>query len=164
MKTRTVFERCRRFFKLLYIKLFRINDSPQKIALGFGLGVFLGIFPGVGPIATLFMAVFLRVNRASALLACLLTNTWISVVAFLFSLRVGAFVIRADWHNVQAAYQEVVRDFHWANLWQVSVLKVLFPVVVGFFVVAFLFALAAYLIVLAAVTRIKLLARRRKKR
>ena len=29
-----------RFFKALYLKLFRINDTPQKIAIGFGVGVF----------------------------------------------------------------------------------------------------------------------------
>lgn len=40
-----------RLLKLIYIKLFRINDTPQKIAQGFGLGVFLGILPGTGPIA-----------------------------------------------------------------------------------------------------------------
>jgi uncharacterized protein (DUF2062 family) len=36
--------RLQRFFKFLYLKLFRINDSPQRIALGFGAGAFMGIF------------------------------------------------------------------------------------------------------------------------
>jgi len=65
----------RGFFQLLYLKLIKINDTPQKIAFGFGLGVFSGIFPGTGPLAALFLALILRANRASALLGSLLTNT-----------------------------------------------------------------------------------------
>lgn len=46
----------RESFRSIYLKLFQINDTPQRIALGVGLGVFTGIIPGAGPIAALFLA------------------------------------------------------------------------------------------------------------
>lgn len=100
-----------RSFRLIYTKLFRINDSPQKIALGFGLGIFLGILPGTGPVAALFLALLFRVNRASALLGCLLTNTWLSIVSFLFSIKVGSAIMRLDWHHVQDDYLQTLKNF-----------------------------------------------------
>ena len=153
MRKNSIGEKLGRWWRFFYLKLFRINDSPQRIAIGFGLGVFLGVLPGTGPIAAFFVSVLLRVNRVSAVLGSLLTNTWISLVAFMAAIRVGAFVVRADWQNVRAAYLQVIKDFHWAGLFKVSVLKVLAPIVVGYFVVALCFAVLAYLLVLILVIK-----------
>jgi uncharacterized protein len=161
MKKRNLSERIARTFKWLYLKLFRINDSPQKIALGFGLGVFLGVLPGMGPIVTIFMALFLRVNRASALIGCLLTNTWISIVAFLFSVKVGSVIMGTDWQNTRDAYLQLIKDLHWTNVFQLSVFKIMLPIVIGYFTVAFVFALTAYVIALLAATKFKQRKRRK---
>jgi len=155
MQKRKILSRIHRFLKFLYIKLFRINDSPQKIALGFGLGVFLGVLPGAGPIASLFLAMLFRVNRASALLGCLLTNTWISIVAFLLSIKVGSIIMGLNWHSVHASYLQFIKDFHWVNLLELSVLKVMLPVIIGYFVVSFMFAAMSYLAVIIVVTKVK---------
>ena len=37
------------FFHVLYEKLVKIDDTPQRVALGFGVGIFIGNLPGVGP-------------------------------------------------------------------------------------------------------------------
>src|SRR3989338_7559347 len=87
--------------KLIYDKLVKIDDSPQKVALGFGLGVFCGILPGTGPMASLALAFIFRANRAAALAGSLLTNTWLSFVIFTLSLQIGAFLTQTDW---QAGY------------------------------------------------------------
>jgi len=81
-----------RFFKVLYLKLFRIDDSPHKIALGFGLGVFLGVMPGMGLIAALAIAIIIKVNRIAALLGSILTNTWLSIPVFFLAVRTGSAV------------------------------------------------------------------------
>ena len=156
MKKKKTLDRIYRFLKFIYIKLFRINDSPQKIALGFGLGVFLGVLPGTGPIASLFLAMLFRVNRAGALLGCLLTNTWISVVAFLLSIKVGSVIMGLDWHSVHASYLQFIKDFHWISLLRLSALKVMLPVIIGYFAVSFVFAAFSYLVVVIALTKIKL--------
>lgn len=155
MQKRKIVDKIYRFLKFIYIKLFRINDSPQKVALGFGLGVFLGVLPGAGPIASLFLALLFRVNRASALLGCLLTNTWISIVAFLLSVKVGSVIMRLDWHSVHVSCLQFIKDFHWVNLLKLSTLKVILPVMVGYFVVSFIFAFVSYLAVIILVTKIK---------
>ncbi|MBI5144700.1 MAG: DUF2062 domain-containing protein, partial [Candidatus Omnitrophica bacterium] len=97
------------FLKLIYVKLFKIHDAPQKIALGFGLGVFLGIFPGTGPIAALFLAWRLKINRASALLGSLLTNTWLSIVIFLLSIKFGLSITQFKWQKITHHWLESLR-------------------------------------------------------
>lgn len=82
-----------RTFKYLYLKLFRTNDTPQRIAFGLGIGVFLGIMPGAGPLAALIAATFLRANRAAAIAGAFLTNTWTSFLIFILSVKVGAGII-----------------------------------------------------------------------
>ena len=81
-----------RWLKLIYLKLFRINDSPQKVAVGLGLGVFFGIMPGLGPLAALFFAFLFRVNRAAALLGSILTNTWMSIAVFVLAVKAGFLI------------------------------------------------------------------------
>ena len=145
----------------MYIKLFRMNDSPQKIAAGFGLGVFLGVLPGAGPIAALFLAVLLRVNRASALFACLLTNTWLSIVIFVLSLKVGSVLTGNDWQSLRATYSGVIKNFHWDQVFHFSFLKIVSPILIGYFVTALCFAFLCYGMVLLAITTVRIMGRRK---
>lgn len=140
-----------RFFKFIYLKLFRINDTPQKIALGLGLGVFLGIIPGSGPIAALFLAWALRLNRISALLGSLLTNTWLSIVTFLLATKIGSTIMKLNWQNTYYCWKSVLKNFHWKSLFKLSFLKVILPVIVGYFIVAFTIGFMVYLIMLMVI-------------
>lgn len=144
-----------RFFQLIYIKLFRIHDTPQRIALGFGLGVFLGIIPGTGPIAALCLAMLLRVNRASALFGSLLTNTWLSIVTFLLSIKLGSAIIGASWQDVRKDWLLFLNNFKFIDLFKLSILKIILPVIVGYLVVAFFLGVATYLITLIIIIKIK---------
>lgn len=134
-----------RFLKYLYLKLFRIHDTPQRIALGFGIGVFMGLIPGTGPIAAVVTAVALRVNRASALIGALLTNTWISIVTFFLSIKIGSAIMRVDWHEVHASWMELMKDFAFIKLFKAATLKVVMPVLTGYIIVGFFLGLTAYL-------------------
>lgn len=144
-----------RFFKLVYIKLFRIHDTPQRIALGFGLGVCLGIIPGTGPLAALCLAILLRVNRASALLGSLLTNTWLSIVTFLLSIKLGSAIIGMSWQDVRKDWLLFLNNFKFIDLFKLSILKIILPVIVGYLVVAFFLGVATYLITLIIIIKIK---------
>lgn len=115
-----------RFLRFIYLKLFRINDSPHKIALGFGLGVFAGIFPGTGPLASLFLAFIFRANRAAALIGSLLTNTWLSFVTFVLAVQAGSMLLKINWQDVQAK-------------------KTILPIALGYAIIAFCCGLVAYL-------------------
>jgi uncharacterized protein (DUF2062 family) len=133
-------------FNLFYERLFKINDSPQKIALGLGLGVFAGILPGTGPLAALFLAFIFRANRASALLGSLATNTWISFVTFVLAIKIGSAILGVSWLDVQAGWQEFINTFGWGNLLKHSVLEIVFPVAIGYLLVSFSLGVIVYII------------------
>ena len=95
--------------------LLGINDSPNKIALGFGLGLFLGVLPGTGVIAAVVCSVALRVNKAASLAGALLVNTWINFVAFPLALIVGGFVFRIDPLLLKTKWLALLADFTWTH-------------------------------------------------
>ena len=139
-----------KFIKTLYNKLFLINDTPQKIAIGFGLGVFSGIIPGTGPIAALTLALIFKVNRASALIGSLLTNTWFSIVTFLLSIKLGSAMVGLDWHIVKEGWMAFINHPNWPDLLKIPVLRLILPAVIGYFIIALGSGILAYLISLLA--------------
>ena len=148
-------ENIKRFFSSIFVKLFKINDTPQKIALGFGLGAFLGILPGTGPLVALFLAAIFKINKASALLGSLLTNTWLSFVTFLLALKIGAFIMGKDFSQTRLAILAIIKDFHFKNLLNVSIFEVILPLLVGFAIVSFLLGVVVYLVTLIIIKQIR---------
>ena len=132
----------------LYEKLFKINDTPQKVATGFGLGVFTGILPGTGPLAALFLAFIFKANRASALLGSLLTNTWLSFVTFLLAIKTGSAIFKVSWQGLKSDWAEASSHWHWQDLFNASILKIILPVLSGYLVVSLSLGLISYLTVL----------------
>lgn len=141
------------YWQAAYFKLFGINDTPQKIALGLGLGVFLGTLPGTGPIAALIVASIFKLNRASALLGTLLTNTWLSVVSFVLSVKLGSAILGVRWQEVYNSWLIFFKDFHLWNLFKISLLKIVFPVLLGYLMVSLFVGVIAYLIALGLLKR-----------
>ena len=155
MRNVTVVSRIARFFRLIYLRLFRINDNPQKIAAGLGIGVFLGILPGTGPFAALLFAVLFRINRASALLGSILTNTWLSIPTFLLSAHVGSAVTGMRFEDLSKEWGVFVKDFHWASLLEMAAYRIIGPILIGYFIVSLCIGIAAYLITLALLTYVR---------
>lgn len=144
MYKRGILKSFSRFCRLIYLKLFRINDSPQKIALGLGIGVFCGAFPGSGVLVALFFAFLFKVNRAGAILGSVLTNTWLSIPAFLVSLKVGSFLTGTNYIDIQERWKLLLKDFKWSSLAGLSVYKIILPVAVGYLVVSLFIGALAY--------------------
>jgi len=142
-----------RFFEWLYEKLVKIDDTPQKIALGFGLGVFAGNFPGTGPLASLFCAFLFRANRAAALLGSFITNTWLTILTFILSVKAGSAILGLKWQDVEQDWNTFIKTFDWSILFKVSVLKVILPIFIGYVIISFFAGLLVYLIVLIVITR-----------
>lgn len=155
MKQKNSIGRAFRFLKLTWIKLYRINDTPHKIALGFGLGVFLGVMPGVGIIAAIVLAWLLRLNRIAALLGTLLTNTWISFVTLLLSIKVGSAIMGLDWHLVYGNWKSLLKSFSWQKVFTVSFLEIFRPVAVGYAIVSFCLGVLAYIAALALIVKVR---------
>ena len=138
-------DKIKNWFKSTFHKLLAINDPPQKKALGLGLGVFLGNLPGLGPIAAWVVAYLLQVNQAAALLGCFLTNTWLSFLTLVISVKIGSSIRGQDWHRVKSHWDQLVKDFHWYKLVQPEILNTLYSLLVGYFVVSLTLGLLAYL-------------------
>jgi len=132
----------------LYEKFFKINDTPQRVALGFGIGVASGILPGTGPLAALFLAFIFRVNRASALLGSLLTNTWLSLVTFLLAIKTGSAIFNISWQSLRNDWGAAINHWHWQDLFSASILKIILPVVSGYLVISLALGLISYIAVL----------------
>ena len=143
------------FFSRLYSQLAKVNDSPQRIALGFGVGVFLGIFPGTGPVAALAAAYLFRINKATALLGSVLTNTWLSVVTFLAAIKTGAFVLGVRWQDIYDQSKGLFSHFQWNIFFNVSVLNIVLPVMIGYTVIGFLCGVVGYTVVFFILSRRK---------
>jgi len=162
MRDRTILARSARFFRVIYLKLFRINDTPQKIAVGLGIGVFSGVLPGTGPVAALFLAFIFRANRASALLGSIITNTWLSIPAFLLSLKAGAMLTGLGRQEVRSQWEAFLTSFRWAQLLKVSAYKIVGPIIIGYFAVALCIGSISYIAALLAVTYFKNFKKRNK--
>lgn len=147
--------KAKRLLKFIYLKLFRIHDTPQRIALGVGVGVFLGNAPGTGPIAAITIAFLLRLNRAAALLGSLASNTWLSIVTFILSIKVGSSIMGVNWQDVHKSWAIFLEDFKFINLFKLATLKIILPIIVGYFVVSFCIGVIAYLATLIIIKRIK---------
>jgi uncharacterized protein (DUF2062 family) len=133
-----------KFFSFIFSKLFKINDSAQKIALGVGLGVFAGLFPGTGPAAALFLAFIFRANRAAALFGSLLTNTWLSIVTFVLAIKVGSVILKMNWQTVQQQAHGLLKNFGWVKLFKLSFFEVFLPVAIGYLVIGLILGALSY--------------------
>jgi len=154
-KKRKIAEKFRRVLKFAYIKLFRINDSPLKIALGFGLGVFMGVMPGIGPVIALLFAFLFRVNRASALLGCILFNTWLGIIILLFAIKTGSVVMGLNYQDVYDGWNLFLKNFNWKSLLELSVYKVLIPIGVGYFIISLFLGILMAAVVFVVARNIK---------
>ena len=132
-------------------QLLGIQDSPHKIAFGFGLGVFLGILPGAGPVASVTLAFIFRVNKAAALAGSVLTNTWLSFVTFALAVKLGAGLTGTEWQKVSVQCQELVKNFHFKNLFDAAILQILKPLMIGYLGVGLSAGILAYLLAYAVV-------------
>ena len=141
----------KKLITVIFSKLFKINDSPRKIALGVGLGVFSGLMPGTGPVAALFLAFIFRANRAAALLGSLLTNTWLSLVTLVLAIKAGSLALGLHWQDVDRKMQGLLHDFSWAKFFKLSFLDVLLPVITGYLIIGLLLAAASYLLTLSII-------------
>jgi uncharacterized protein (DUF2062 family) len=141
----------KKIINFIYVKLFNINDSAQKIALGVGIGVFSGLLPGTGPAAALFLAFIFRANRAAALLGSILTNTWLSLVTFILAVKVGSVILSMNWQTVQHQVQGLFKNFAWANFLKFSFLEIFLPVIIGYLVIGLVLGVFGYCVTLLVI-------------
>ena len=130
--------------KLFFSSFFTLNDTPHNIAGGLALGIFLGIIPGAGILAALFLATIFKLNKATATVGVLATNTWSIFIISPLAAMVGGFLFNINpsklFENFQSTYYLGVKYF----LNELIFFDLALPLIVGMLIVAGLFSLAIY--------------------
>ncbi len=140
-------------------ELLHVDDTPERTAAAFALGVLFGFSPllGLHTLLAIVFAVLLNLNRVSVLLGVYSNLPWIIAPYYATATWIGARLMRA---RVPAGFHEQLRvlfelslfhrDFWWrlADLLQ----PLLVPYVVGSTLGALLLAALAYPLALGFVT------------
>lgn len=88
----------KRVSKLYYLKLLRINDPPEKIALGAGIGAFIGFMPtfGIAMALSFVFAHLFKANKAAAILGTFVMNPISSPIVWSASAALGSLIFWQD--------------------------------------------------------------------
>lgn len=151
------------FFKKIYNRFVILNDSPQKIAFGISIGFFCGIMPGIGPIASIFIAAVLKANKAAALLGSIISNTWISFISFLISLKAGSLITGLDWKGISQKLSAAIAKNDWAAVFKSTTTEVFFTIILGYFIVSIVISVLAGLISLLIAWAIEIIKHKKPK-
>ena len=103
MKKRSI----KRFLRYIYLKLLRIQDTPEKIALSFSVGVFIGIFPtfGLGGIIMILICYLFKLNYIAGILGTFIMNYFTSPFFWALSYMLGDFITTGEikWRGFERA-------------------------------------------------------------
>ncbi len=139
-----------RWLRYWYLRLVRLQSSPEEIARGLAAGVFAGCFPifGFQTLAALLLAVPLRGNKLVAAAGTWVSNPLTYVPVYAFNYRVGEWLLGS---RTAFATAELVAAQNWMQLG----LEVAGTLFVGCAFVGFWGALASYFLGLWLVRRIR---------
>jgi hypothetical protein len=93
-------------------KLLALDDTPERVALAFALGVVLAFSPllGLHTILGLTIAFAFRLNRAAVLIGVFVNNPWTIVPIYTAAAYLG-------WCLLGFPAAPVLPDFQWNHLW-----------------------------------------------
>jgi uncharacterized protein (DUF2062 family) len=139
--------------------LLHIEDTPERTAAAFALGVFFGFSPllGLHTILGVIAAFLLSLNRVAVLLGVYSNLPWFLAPYYAIATMAGA---ELTGHHPPPDFREQVGGLFKLSLWQgdfwhrlVVVMKpLLWPYLVGSTLFAVVIAIAAYQLALAFVT------------
>ena len=98
-----------RHLKDLIKKLLHIEDTPERTALAYAIGIFLGFSPFLGfhTLAGLAIAFLFRLNRVAILLGVWSNTPWWIVPYYMIATWVGMWVMGfwIDWATLKEIFQ-----------------------------------------------------------
>lgn len=128
----------------------QLNDSPNKLALAFALGVFIAFSPTLGlhTISCILLAWAFRLSKLVVLTAAFINNPWTIVPMYGFCLWVGIKVTGSG---------AAIPNIAWNELSLTNVYFILkpylWPFIVGTLLVGVLAAAASYAVIYWAAVR-----------
>jgi uncharacterized protein (DUF2062 family) len=136
----------RRTVKNFLRRLLALDDTPERIALAFAVGVFLAFSPLLGLHTLLGVAVafLFRLNRVAVLLGVFVNNPWTLVPIYTAGTYLGGMFLGFP-------ASSGLPDFGWRQLWKARYWvelagqwRLLLPLVLGSSILAVLLALLSY--------------------
>jgi len=140
-----------RRLKDLVKRLLHIEDTPERTALAYAIGIFLGFSPFLGfhTLTGLAVAFLFRLNRVAILLGVWSNTPWWIVPYYMAATWVGMWVTGfwIDWAGLKEIFQlGVDRGFMRSDFWSpmASQWGLLLSFVVGSLILCTLLSLVAY--------------------
>lgn len=101
------FVRFKRKSRLVYLKILRINDPPERIARGAAIGVLMGILPtfGIGTLLAFGASFIFKANKAAAVLGSLIMNPLTQPFFWTVSIVLGSFILGEDSATIFANFK-----------------------------------------------------------
>ncbi len=100
--------RLKRWARLSYLKIIRMDDPPERIARGAAIGVLCGILPtfGAGGVIAIAVAFVFRENKAAAVLGSLIMNPITTPFFWTLSVLLGSVILGEDSSFILATIRE----------------------------------------------------------
>jgi hypothetical protein len=140
------------YFRERFRTIFKVKDSPHRIALAFAIGVFWGMSPLLGfhTIGAFLTAWIFSLNRLVAIAGVCVGNPWTLVPIYTFCLWLGAKL---------TGMKQIIPDINWNDISFIYLLTklqyLLKPFIVGSTIVATIAGIASYFIIHILIKRYK---------
>lgn len=81
-------------YKNLFNTLLSLNDSKEKLALSFAVGVFISISPFLGfhTILAIVLSYLFKLNKVATIIGTLFNNPWTMLPVYYIDYKIGAFI------------------------------------------------------------------------
>lgn len=135
-------DRIRRLLEILL----NVNDTPERTALAFSLGVFLAFSPllGLHTLLGVALAFLFNLNRVAVIMGVYTNTPWTLAPFYAFATYVGTFFYKAP-HTAplpKVALKEALNPHFWRAL--ASHWPLLIPMFIGSTILAIIIAIVAY--------------------
>lgn len=114
------FVKVKRRLRLVYLKILRLDDPPERIARGAAIGVLMGILPtfGLGGVFAIAIAFVLKANKAAALLGSFIMNPITSPFFWTLSIVIGSVILRQDYTAMLAKFkgESLLKGAEWVYM------------------------------------------------
>ena len=144
-------------FRSLLGKFLELNDTPERIALSFTIGVFIAFSPLLGThlIMVFFLILIFRFNKIAILTGALVNNPWTILPMYSAGTFLGFVIMRKP---IASLPSFKLSDFESFSVFFGKFKLILFPYLIGCTVLGLLAALISYVFIREFFVR-----RRRKK-
>jgi len=134
--------------------LLLLEDTPERIALAFAIGVWIAFSPllGIHTGLALGLAFLFRLSRAAMLFGAYINNPWTIAPMYTAGTLLGSWLLGDSPNGISSIAWEAEGDAFYTSLWQ-GLQPYIWPYLVGNTVLGVLAAIPAYFLLRAVLRR-----------